>query len=325
MLVVVTGASGHIGANIVRELLIQGYRVRALVHSSKRALENLDLELVEGDINSVNSLTRAFAGADFVIHAAGFVSIQENEWDELYRVNVVATENVVKACKACKVKRLVHFSSIEAFDRSDMSLPVDEAFPLVSEGNASPYAYSKMLSEKIIRDEIEKGFDAVILNPTSIIGPFDFKKGKVTQALIDLCKGKYPILVQGEADWVDVRDVAQAAITALTKAPAGSRYLISGTRVDLESLSGMIDALLVKPRNRIYLPIWLVRLFLPLASFYFTALGKESLITTASLDALAGNWQISHSKAQFGLDYHPRPFADTMKETVSWLKQTGLI
>jgi dihydroflavonol-4-reductase len=325
MVVVVTGASGHIGANIVRELLAQGYQVRALVHSSKTALENLDVETVEGDITDYESLLRAFRWADYVIHTAGYVSINDDEWDTLLEMNVNGVKNVISACRKCEVKRMIHFSSIEAVERNAFSKPIDESFPLDMRDEASPYARSKVMGEQLVREAIAEGFDAVIVNPAGVIGPFDFKVGKATQAVINICKGQLPILVCGETNWVDARDVAKAVVVALTLAPRGERYMLSGHKVDLKTLVKIIEAEMLISKIRVYLPIWLLDLFIPAASHYFHLLHKEPLITHISLEALKGNWDISYEKAMRDLSFVPRPFKHTISDMITWMKDIDLI
>ena len=325
MVVVVTGASGHVGANIVRELLAQGYKVRALVHSSNTALENLDIETVRGDITDCESLARAFFGVDYVIHTAGYISINDDEWDLLWEMNVKGVKNVISACRQCEVKRMIHFSSIEAVERNAFSKPIDESFPLDMREEASPYARSKVMGEQLVRAAIAEGFDAVIVNPSGFIGPFDFKIGKATQAVINICKGQLPVLVCGEANWVDARDVAKAVVVALTMAPRGERYMLSGHKVDLKTLVKTIEKEILISRIRVYLPIWLVDLFIPFALQNFRLLNKEPLITHVSLDALRGNWDISYEKAHSDLSFAPRPFKDTISDMIRWMKDFGLV
>ena len=325
MVVVVTGASGHVGVNIVRELLVQGYKVRALIHSSQKALENLDIETVKGDVTDYESLVRAFCGADYVIHTAGYVSINDDEWDTLHEININGVKNVINASKECEVKRLIHFSSIEAVDRHAYSVPIDESFPLDTLEKASPYARSKVMGEQLVMEVIKEGFDAVIVNPAGIIGPFDFKFGKSTQAVISICKGKLPILVHGAANWVDVRDVAKAVVAALVMAPKGERYMLSGHKIDLKTFVKTIEAEILRTKTRIYLPIWVVDMFIPVASLYYRLVNKEPLITHVSLDALKGNWDISSEKAKRDLSFETRPFQDTISDMIRWMQQVGFV
>ena len=325
MIVAVTGASGHVGANIVRELLSQGFAVRALVHTSQKALEGLDVELSEGDILDQVSLLRAFMGVDYVIHTAGYISIRSDEWNQLQEVNVRGTQNVINACLQCGVKRLIHISSIEALNRNAYLRPVDETFPPATGAEQSPYAQSKAYADEWVHKAGIQGLDFVILYPTSVIGPFDFKLGKASQAIVDICKKRLPILVYGSADWVDVRDVAKAAVTAITTGKSGEGYLLSGKQISLALWVKTIETIIGTQTQRVYLPLWLVNVFQPLAALYFNMLDKEPLITSVSLAALKGNWDVSHAKASRDLAYQPSEFMSTMKDTIRWMKTIGII
>jgi len=325
MLAVVTGATGHLGANLVRNLLSKGYTVRALVRSNTRALDGLTVERVYGDVSDFQSLIRAFENAYYVFHAAGYISIRDDEWELLKDVNITGVENVIHACKDKNVHRLIHFSSIEALDRNISENQVDETFPLAMGSDHSPYARSKAFGEELVRDAINDGFNAVILNPTSVVGPFDFKIGKASQAIIDIVKGRLPVMVHGKADWVDVRDIASAAISSAENAPHGERYILAGRSVSIQELDKVLGKFGKVALPKVYLPLWLVRMFVPLATLYYNLLDKEPLITDVSLEALEGNWNVSHEKATRDLGFMPRSFDETLRDTVDWMMNVGYL
>ena len=143
MTVVVTGASGHLGMNLVRALVAEKRQVRALVHVNHQTLESLGAEIVRGDVTDLDSLCRAFEGVETVYHLAAVISLLNNEWTLLEKVNVFGTRNVVEACLRCGVKRLVHFSSIHAINQLPFDTPVDESRPLVEGEQFPPYDRSK--------------------------------------------------------------------------------------------------------------------------------------------------------------------------------------
>ncbi|MCJ7696026.1 MAG: NAD-dependent epimerase/dehydratase family protein [Anaerolineaceae bacterium] len=325
MLAVVTGATGHLGANLVRDLLLKGYTVRALVRSNSRALDGLPVERVYGDVSDLKSLIKAFENAYYVFHAAGCISIRDDEWELLKDVNITGVANVIYACKVRNVHRLIHFSSIEALDRNASEKQVDETFPLAMGSDHSPYARSKAFGEELVRNAINEGLNAVILNPTSVIGPFDFKFGKASQAIIDLVKGRLPVSVHGKADWVDVRDVASAAISSAENAPLGERYILAGRNVSIQELDKKLEKFGRITLPKVYLPLWLIRMFVPIATLYYNLLDKEPLVTDVSLEALEGNWNISHEKAVQDLGYIPRSFDETLNDTVEWMMDVGYL
>jgi dihydroflavonol-4-reductase len=148
MKTVVTGASGHVGANLVRKLLEQKRQVTCLVRSSDAALQGLPVEIVKGDVRDPASLANAFAGAATVFHCAARIAITGRGWKAIEEINVRGVANVVAACLSNKVRRLVHFSSIHAFDPLPLNEPLDETRQKVSSPKAPPYDRSKAAGEK---------------------------------------------------------------------------------------------------------------------------------------------------------------------------------
>jgi len=181
--VVVTGATGHVGANLMRALLAQGRPVRALIHKNRRATEELDTEVVCGDVCDLSSLCNAFDGAEVVYHLAANISLSMSEWPLLELVNVIGTRNVVEACLRCGVRRLVHFSSIHALTQEPKDIPIDESRSLVDSQHCPPYDRSKAAGEKEVRKGIERGLDTIIINPTAVIGPHDYQPSHFGDAL----------------------------------------------------------------------------------------------------------------------------------------------
>ena len=139
MTVVVTGASGHLGANLVRALVAEKRPVRALVHINKQTVEGLGAEVVPANITDVDLLCHAFEGAEVVYHLAATISLLMHEWQKVEAVNVIGTRNVVDACLRCGVKRLVHFSSIHSMIQEPFDKPVNESSPLVTSQKNPPY------------------------------------------------------------------------------------------------------------------------------------------------------------------------------------------
>lgn len=324
MTVLITGASGHIGANLVRALIEKNQPARCLIHKTTKAVEGLNVEKVSGDICNPDSLYRAFEGVDIVYHLAAHVSISLNGWEDLKQTNITGTKNVVEACLKTGVRRLVHFSSIHAFNRDQLDHTVDETNPLVNGGlNHPPYDRSKAAGTLEVRKGIERGLDAVIIHPTAVIGPYDFQPSYLGEAILMMARGKLPALVPGGYDWVDARDVAEGTITAAQKAPAGSAYLLSGQWVSLCDLAAAIGELMEVENTKFMCPLWLANT----GAAFFKAVskftGKQPLYTAMSLKALQDNRNMSHEKAARELGYKPRPFRDTLEDTLRWFRQNG--
>lgn len=328
MIVVVTGASGHVGGALVRALLERGHRVRALVRADVRALEGLDIERFAGDVRDPASLARAFAGADVVVHAAAHVSVRRADARLTEAVNVGGTEAVLAACRLAGVRRLVHFSSIHAFAQRPFDRPVDEDRPLCDERPArslAPYDRTKAESERRVRDAAAAGLGVVILNPTAVIGPYDYKPSFTGRVLLALAHGRLPGLVDGGFDWVDVRDVAAATATAAERLAARRdgadlrRYLLPGHWASLADVAALAAAVTGVAAPRWVAPPWLARIAAPFATGAALALGRQPLFTGISLDAIDSNHCIDGSRAASDLAHRPRPLADTIRDTVRWL------
>lgn len=320
-MIVITGASGMVGGNLVRELLAQGSSVRAVVHRDRRALEGLEVETVSADLTDLDSLRKAFSGADVVYHLAASISIRMDNWEEVQRINVAGTGNVVEACLDCGVGKLVYFSSIHAYQQAPLDQPLDEDRPLVAGESGPPYERSKALAEQIVRQAPDRGLDTVILIPTAIVGPYDFRPSLLGQALKLLASGRIPALVRGGYDWVDVRDVARGAILAQQNGKSGDRYILSGHWRSLQEIAQLTAGFAGVSAPKLIVPIWLAELFQPVMAKLAQINDVQPLYTKSMLSAMRSNRQISHAKATRDLGYAPRPFEETLQDTLDWFRQ----
>lgn len=320
-MIAITGASGLVGGNLVRALLAQERQVRALVHHDRRALDGLDAETVSADLTNPVSLERAFRGAQVVYHLAGSISIRMDNWEELQRINVEGTRNVVEACLRCRVEKLVYFSSIHAYRQEPFNLPLDEDRPLLTDERIPPYERSKAAAERIARQAPERGLPTVIIVPTAILGPYDFRPSYLGQALQLLSRGRIPALVRGGYDWVDVRDVVEGAMQAERLGRSGSRYILSGHWRSLRELARIAAEITGKSAPRFVVPIWLAELFQPVMARLAKINGSQPIYTVAMLNALRSNRRVSHARAAKDLGYAPRPFEQTLKDTLKWFAE----
>jgi dihydroflavonol-4-reductase len=321
MVVAVTGGAGHIGANLVRALLARGTRVRALIHEDRRALEGLNVDVRPGDICNKESLIAAFDGTEVVYHLAADISLLSYGWRMLEETNVYGVRNVVEACLHCGVRRLVHFSSIHAIMQEPLNMPIDESRPLADCG--PPYDRSKAAGEREVIRGIEKGLDAIIINPTAVIGINDYRPSHFGEVLLFLANRKLPILVTGGFDWVDVRDVVEGAMRAEERAPTGAKYLLSGHWVSLCDTADLVGKITGAPAPGLVSPMWLARFGAPFVTAYDRLTGRRPLYTSVSLRAMRSNRNISHQKASLELGYSPRPFEETIVDTLRWFEKEG--
>jgi len=269
------------------------------------------------------SLQRAFAGAEVVYHAAGHISLVSGEWSRLDAVNVVGTRNVVEACLSCGVQRLVHFSSIHAIDLSPERAQIDESTPPAEQGEVPPYSLSKAQGEREVQRGVGSGLDAVILNPTAILGPHDYGPSHQGEVLLALAKGALPALVEGGFDWVDARDVAEGARAAATRGTTSERYILSGHWISVRELASLVCSITGARMPRLVTPMWLPQLAAPLFTASAELLNRRPLFTWVALEALSSNRCISSAKAVAVLSYSARPLHDTLVDTLHWFVEAG--
>jgi len=327
MTVVVTGANGLVGANLVRTLLDEGRSVRALVYKDRRALEGLEIEEITGDVSDLDSLCRAFEGAVVVYHLAAYVSIHMYEWSICRAVNLVGTRNVVDACLQTGVRRLIHCSSLAAFEQKPLEFPVDETRGLIAVESQKhpPYDRSKAGGEIEVRKGIAKGLDAVIVNPTAIVGPYDFRPSHFGKGIMDFLNRRIPAGIAGGVDFVDVRDVVIGATRAEKMAPSGEQYLLSGHWHSITELFKMMAEISGVAGPRLQIPMWLARLVLPFVPYYDKLRGNTPRLTRATLLELQSNKNQNNEKATRELDYHPRPLYETLADTINWFRSNGFL
>jgi len=236
----VTGANGHIGSNVVRTLLDAGYDVRALVRRNDKALKGLDVEIVHGDLLDLASLQRACRNIDIVHHLGAYVSIEEAMHPNLFAINVRGTQNLIQASLEVGVQRWIHYSSVHALESPPHGQDVNEQSPLALKGSHLAYDRSKALAEIAVLEAVDNGLDAVILNPVGVVGPNDFGPSRMGSMLLRLAHGTLPGIVHGGFYWVDVRDVAQAGLSATTHGVCGERYIIWGQYVTIPQIADWV-------------------------------------------------------------------------------------
>jgi len=299
-------------------LLLRGRKVRSLVHANEYPLDKLDTEIIKGDIGDIESLYKAFDGADIVYHLASHISISMNDWSLCEAINVIGTQNVVDACLHCNVKRLVYFSSIHTRMNKSKNQTIDESCPVIDSRNYPPYCYSKAIAEQYVINKVKDGLDAVIINPTAVIGPFDFQPSRFGKVILLLARHKLPVLIDGGFNWVDVRDVVEGAIRAEENGATGSRYILSGHQATLPEVAGMLSSILDIGTPRIVIPGILSRAGIPLVEAVCRLRGTEPLYSKVAIDTLSNGCTVIHNKATRELGYQPRPLVETLYDTLQW-------
>jgi dihydroflavonol-4-reductase len=325
MRIAVTGADGHIGATLVRNLVAAGHDVRAVIHpptANPRALQGVDVERVEGDVRDLASLHRAFAGAEVVFHLAAVISIDGDRKGLVRAINVVGALNAAEASLGCGVRRHVHVSSVHAFDHHPVTEPLDESRRRPGPRHPT-YDRTKAAGEAGVRTVIARGLNAVIVNPAGVVGPRDFLPSRMGRVIVQFCNRKMPATANGGFDWVDVRDVARSIEAAGFRGEVGQNYLLPGTYLsgyDFFRMASQITGIRAPMRP---LPRMIEALGADALTVWGRARGIEPLVTRETLHALRCNMQISGERAKQVLGHTNRPIEDTIRDTCAWFAHAG--
>ncbi|MFA6027433.1 MAG: SDR family oxidoreductase [Patescibacteria group bacterium] len=327
-MIVVTGGTGHIGNVLVRELIKKGEKVRLLLLPGEKteSLEGLSFEKVEGDVQKIATLEKAFAGAKAVFHLAGIISISPGQKKLIYQVNVEGTKNVIKACLKTGVKRLVYTSSIHAFVEPPSDETINEDQLIIPEGVSGHYAKSKaMATLAVLKAVKEKKLNAVIVAPSGVIGPYDYKISELGHLIIDFAHKKLKAFINGAYDFVDVRDVVAGLIAAMEKGRKGEIYILSGEQIKIKEILKILTKVTGKKAPVYAMPAWLAIATAPFSILYYRILKAKPLFTAYSVRVLMSNSKTDHSKARQELGYNPRTVRESINDSYIWFKEHGYI
>lgn len=321
---VVTGATGYIGGVLVRALADRGDPVRAVFHQRSGIFDAPGVEWVRGDVLDRDSMVAAFRGADVVFHLASLVSIDPRMADAMRAANVVGAQNVVEAALECGVRRLIHFSSIRAYDQFPLDEELDETRGRVGGLPRPAYDRSKALGEDEIRHGVERGLDAVTLNPTGVLGPYDRGPTGVGQFFLDLQRRRVPMLIAGGFDCVDVRDVVEATLAAETRGRPGENYILGGRWHSIPELARLSEALTGVGAPRFVCPVALARCWAPFQMAWDRFRARPPLYTPDALHHISrSNRRVSSARAQAELGFTARPVRDSVRDAVRWFEDNG--
>ncbi|MGC9172482.1 SDR family oxidoreductase [Caldisericum sp.] len=320
-MIAVIGGTGHLGNVLIRELLKRGEKVICIVPRGEdlTPLNGLDVEVRFSDITDFESINKMLFGVDYVYHTAGIVSIIKGEWEKLYKVNVLGTRNVVEACIKNKVKRLVYTSSIHAFKEPPNHVPITEGTPLDPE--YGEYAKSKALATIEVLKGVENGLNAVIVAPTGIIGPYDFKISEMGTLILKYIKSKVFFYVDGAYDFVDVRDVAIGEILAMERGKTGQIYILSGEKITVKEILNTLRSISGKKIPHIKIPYSFAKFTALLTPIISRITHEKPLFTLYSLSVLKSNCNVQKDKATRELGYSSRPLQKSLKDAYMWFKE----
>lgn len=322
---IVTGAFGHLGSTIVKELLSRNLKVRGLIMVGERPCmpiaELAKAELIIGDVTDKVTLEPLFAdnSEKVVIHTAGIVSVESHVSPMLYKVNVEGTKNIIEMCIAHNA-RMVHVSSVHATMELPRGQKMSESYDFNPDTVSGGYAKTKAIATKCVLDAVKNdGLQAVIVQPSGIIGPYDNGHNHMVSMILDYITGKLTAIVKGGYDVVDVRDVANAAINATEKGEIGKCYFLTNKHYPLSVLFAELQKIAKVKKVNAVLPMWFAKGFIFLAELYYKIRKVRPLYTVYSLRVLESNDNFDNSNAVRDLDFQTRPLSDTLTDTVNWL------
>ena len=326
-LALITGSSGHVGSNLIRELTKQNYKIRCIdFDGDYRAYEGFDVEVIKGDITERDSLVPIFKDVEIVFHTAALINLDRRYRDQIRLVNVSGTENVCQASLNAGVKKLIHFSSVDAFYRFPIEEPLLEDRKLIDDPNAVPYDLSKADGQKIVINFCQQGLDASIIHPTSIVGPNDFKPGLPMQEMVNLANGKRKVLPNWGYNFVDVRDLCTTAISAVSKSKTGQNYIVGGEYHMYSYIAKLMEEQLERTVLLGTIPNFVSYLGLPYEYIKSLITKKPRVLTVDTLHTgKTGNKIVPSTLARSELGHNPRPLEETIHDMVSFFQKRGLI
>jgi len=322
----ITGVSGLLGGNLAVEAIAGGHHVIATKRAGTKIthLADLPIEWREADLSSRDALTAAFAGADAVFHCAAAVGVMRDVTREMREANVTGTVNVIDACVAAGVKRLVHTSSVVAIGLTTDGTPCDETatWNFDTEGLLDAYAITKHEAEEVVRGALDR-LDVVIVNPTYMFGPRDARPSSGSM-ILKVVQGKVPGWTEGYNNFVDVRDVARGMLAAWKNGRRGERYILGGHdmtyRACFETIAKVAG---VKP-PRFRVPIPIAKLVGHVGDF-IEARGKEPIVNSTQIRyAYTDKFRFKSQKAATELGYTYGPLETAIADALGWFRANGM-
>jgi dihydroflavonol-4-reductase len=324
----VTGASGFVGAAVLRAALAKGARARVLVRptSPRRNLEGLGCEIVVGDMTDPASMRAALDGVRYLFHVAADYRLWSRDPGELKRANLGGTKVVMDAALAAGVERIVYTSSVATLRAGDAATIVDETQPLDEAEAVGAYKQSKVAAERLVEQMVaDQALPAVIVNPSTPIGPRDVKPTPTGRILVEAACGRIPAFVDTGLNLVHVDDVADGHLAALENGEVGERYVLGGQNLTLREmlaevagLSGRRAPTIGLPRAPLYPLAWA-------AEGVAWITGKEPFVTRDALKMAAHHMYFTSAKAERALGYQARPHGEALADALAWFGQAGYL
>ncbi len=324
----VTGATGHLGANLVRRLLADGRAVRVLVRrgSDRAAIRGLVVEAAEGDLLDPDSLALAVRGCERVFHCAARISTSRARARDTWRTNVLGTRNTLNAAREAGARRVVVTGSLSAVGRAQ-GRPCNEEDPFDPSEAALPYEMSKALAERECWKAAARGMEVVLAVSCAILGGNDFKPSRLGRALIDFAGGRMPFAAPGGFEFVAARDIAQGHVLAMEKGRSGESYIFASGFLTVGDLLVLFEQVTGRRRPRWEIPGPL----LTAAAHAVETLSRpfrpdwEPRFTPGAVRLLRSRRRADCGKARRELGFLPTPLAQSVQEAYDFFRERGSI
>ena len=322
--VLVTGASGFVGSAVLRALDGRGLKLRALVRPSspRTNLAGVDYELIEGDMRHTADVCHALEGVRGLYHVAADYRLWARNPLDIIRANLEGTRTVMEAALSRGVERIVYTSSVATLRAPDHPAAVDETAPLAEGEGIGAYKESKVAAERLVAD---RGLPAVIVMPSTPIGPRDIKPTPTGRIVVEAAMGRIPAFVDTGLNLVHVDDVAAGHLLAMDKGRIGERYILGGQDASLRDLLGEIARLTGRAAPTVNLPRMPLYPVAWAAEAVARVTGKEPLITRDALKMASHHMFFSSAKAERELGYTARPYVEALADALAWFRAAGYL
>jgi dihydroflavonol-4-reductase len=324
----VTGANGFVGAAVVRALIARGESVRALVRPTGNTvnLDDLPGEIVRGDITDAESLRRAADGCETVFHVAADYRLWVPDEQSMYRTNVEGSVNVLESAATAGAKRMVYTSSVAVLGINADRTPSNEGTPVSVSEMIGPYKRSKYLAEQAVREKAaELGYPVITVNPSTPIGPGDFRPTPTGRIIVDAALGKMPAYIDTGLNIVHVDDVANGHLLARDAGIPGERYILGGADLSLKEILAMVASHSGRKPPLVRLPRAAVYPVAVIGELLARLFGSEPLVTRDELRMARKHMYFSSSKAERELGYRWRPAEDAIVDALAWFRAHGIV
>lgn len=324
MKVLVTGATGFIGSNLVRFLSSQGHAVRALCRTTSdiSVFSDNPVQTCWGDVLDLSSVERAIDGCDYVFHLAAYARNWAKNPLTFFEVNVTGTKNVLDASKKTQVKKVVVSSTSMTFGPSK-GMPKKESDQRTVDFLCD-YERTKFYAEELVTDFVQNGLPVIVVNPTRVFGPGLLTEGNsVTKMIQKYLQGKWRlILADGSAvgNYAFVEDVVRGLWLALQRGHPGEKYILGGENLNYNMFFELLAETSKKHYGMIHVPVWLAMAVSNVEALLAKWFGLYPLITPDWVRIFIADWAFSSEKAQKELGYKITPFREALQKTLVWLK-----